>query len=234
MMAFAALHRAQTQDRIYIQAELRYQWAAALLFEDNKAHDHLDVTISTVWFLLQYDLILANGVVRFCNLLAHLAHILDVSATLHRMHPVNLSKLGTRSLVWNTAYDTRALSSGGRGGHFLRSIQRFMPLREQIGEPALTFTDGSLAPLSIVIPPLSSLDHAAILRLRLRCNILHGKILMLSALDRGSSENESTDIDDYFTDRDDICSSLIKHHEIFNRRTNDGVLGFPCKLQLEK
>ena len=218
MMAFAALHRAQTQDSFFSQAEQRYQRATALLFEDENPHNHLDVTISTVWFLLQYELLRACGVVRFCDLLAHLAHALDTYPTHHASSSSGLSKVGTRTLVSISTYDVRALASGGRGGHFLRSLEKFLPARVLLGEPASSLSGGPLAPLSLSISASSALDHAALLRLRLRCNLLHGRILMLSS-PGGGSRDEVT-----LTEDDPECIALrrlmIEQHEIFERRGN--------------
>lgn len=227
MMAFAALHRAQTQDSFFAQAELRYQRATALLFEDESAHDHLDVTISTVWFLLQYELLFASGIVRFCNLLTHLARTLDTYSAQKSSNPGSLSRLGTRTLVWIAAYDVRALSSGGRGGYFLRSIENFLPLRVHLEEPASTFNGGPLAPLSVSIPASSYLDHTAILRLRLRCNILHGRILMLSPPDKDS--DDSSTVSDDESEWGAVHASLIEHHDVFERGT-DRIPGFPVQI----
>lgn len=215
MLAFAAIHRAQTQDSFFTQAELRYQRATALLFEDEDAQGHLDVTILTVWFLLQYELLFASGTVRFCNLLTHLARTLEDYSARNLANPGNLSKLGARILVWIAAYDVRALSSGGRGGYFLRSIENFLPLRVHLEEPASTFHGGPLAPLSVSIPASSHLDHAAVMRRRLRCNLLHGRIFKLSPPDSGPGMGSSASDDD--AEWEAVHNALVEQHQIFER-----------------
>lgn len=228
MMAFAAIHRAQTQDSFFTQAELRYQRATALLFEDDDAHNHLDVTILTVWFLLQYELLFASGTVRFCNLLTHLARTLDGYSGRNLANAGNLSKLGVRTLVWLSAYDVRAVTSGGRGGYFLRSIENFLPLRVHLEEPASTLHGGPLAPLFVSIPTSSHLDHTAVLRLRLRSNILHERIFKLSQPERSpGAGGPPASADD--AEWDAVRNCLIEQHQLFEISP---VLGFTIQVAI--
>lgn len=213
IMAFAALHRAQTQDRFFEQAELRCQHATSLLYEDKNAHNHLDVTISAVWFLLQYELLRSNGIARFCDLLSHLANILDSQDC--RNSGV-ISKVTIRTLLSIATYDVRAMTSGGRSGKFLRSLENFLPARVLLGEPECSLGGGPLAPVAVAIPASSPLDNAALLRLRLRCNTTHGRILMLApvggALKKHKRDRAKDDIEWI-----EIRRLLVEQHEIFER-----------------
>jgi hypothetical protein len=214
IMAFAALHRAQTQDSFFEQAELRCQHATALLYEDKNAHNHLDVTISAVWFLLQYELLRSNGIIRFCDLLTHLAHILD-SQDCRKSGAI--STVTIRTLLSIATFDVRAMTSGGRGGQFLRSLENFLPARVLLGEPESSLGGGPLAPVAVAIPASTPLDNAAVLRLRLRCNTTHGRILMLAPPGGGPKKNKKERAKDDL-EWMEIRRLLIEQHEIFERR----------------
>jgi hypothetical protein len=227
MMAFSARHLSQTQQSISAEAELRYQQATSLLLQDEGPHLHMDVTIVTVWFLLQYELLFANGVVRFCNLLAHLSHVLDSYESRDPRVPDGLSILGARTLVWLSCYDARALASGGRGGYLLKSLESFLPLRPYLHEPSSSL-DGRLLSLPEVFPPSHELDHTSTLRLRFRSNLLHGRILMLLS---GLQDGSDLDVEEsvwHSTHRD-----LLEMHDIFHRGTEE-LVGFPIDVAIGK
>ena len=219
MMAFSALHLAQTNESFLPKAELRYQQATALLLQDKNPNWHLDVTIVTVWFLLQYELLFARGVVRFCNMLAHLAHVLD---NYQHVSENSFSILGARTLVWLSCYDCRALYSGGRGGYLLKSLEDFLPLRPHLQEPPSTFAGGPLASIPEAFPKSTWLDHTSLLRLRFRSNWVHGRTLML-LLDEGASNGARN------VELSQVYQDMLALHEIFARGT-DGVNGFPVNI----
>lgn len=225
IMAFAARHLSQTQPGLLDEAELRYQRATALLLQDEDPYSHLDISIVTVWFLLQYELLFANGVIRFCNLLAHLAHVLE---SYDSRRPSGLTMLGARTLVWLSCYDARALASGGRAGYLLKSLENFLVLRPFLKEP-MSPVNGGLIPLSDVFPVTCRLDHTNTLRLRFRNNLLHGRILML--LPNPEDGFDSSNVDD--ADWHSICLELLEMHDIFDRCT-DELTGFPIKIATGK
>lgn len=225
IMAFAARHLSQTQHGLLHEAELRYQRATALLLQDEDPYSHLDISIVTVWFLLQYELLFANGMIRFCNLLAHLAHVLD---SYDSRRPSGLTMLGARTLVWLSCYDARALASGGRAGYLLKSLENFLILRPFLKEP-MSAVNGGLLPLSDVFPVTCRLDHTSTLRLRFRNNLLHGRILML--LPNSEDGLDPSGVHD--ADWHSIRLELLEIHDIFGRRT-DEVTGFPIKIATGK
>lgn len=114
ILAWAALHLAQVNGSATTEAELRYERASALLFQDEDAAEHIELTLVTVWFLLQYELFLANGVERFISLLGYAADVVEVvfqgcsaEAIRAKFRPVT-----TRVLIWLCGYDGRAALFG--------------------------------------------------------------------------------------------------------------------------
>ncbi|KAH8881839.1 hypothetical protein GQ53DRAFT_832137 [Thozetella sp. PMI_491] len=124
MMAWSSLHLAQSSHKPTDDAEERYARANELLMEDRRPLDHIDATITTIWFLLQYECLRAEGIDIFCSLLHRAASLLrslfdecDKDQAIARLGP-----MGIRGIVWMSAYDARA-STFGNAGHLLGCLR---------------------------------------------------------------------------------------------------------------
>lgn len=140
ILAWAALHKAHIKSASTADAEQRYQRASRLLYEDTQgAASHIDLTIVTIWFLLQYELFLAKGVTRFVALLDYAASVIrplfetSSPSVIHdRLGPVAL-----RVVIWLSAYDARAAPFGGNC-HLLQCLKTYLSDQEGLSSANTT------------------------------------------------------------------------------------------------
>ncbi len=128
LMAWAALHLGQIRsDADLIQkAKERYTLAVSLMHRDQDVAHHFELSLVTIWFSLQYELLAASGIDSFCQHLEFTADLVDA----HRRHQkaggqaATLGHIGCRVLVWLGAYDSRASLIGGTG-RLLQNLELF-------------------------------------------------------------------------------------------------------------
>ncbi|KAI2464556.1 hypothetical protein F4781DRAFT_412548 [Annulohypoxylon bovei var. microspora] len=128
LMAWTALHLGQTRSDsdLIRKAEERYSHAISLTHQDQNVAVHFELSIVTIWFALQYELLDAQGIDSFCRHLEFAADLVDA----HRRHQkaggeaTPLGHIGSRMLVWLGAYDSRAARIGGTG-RLLQNLEAF-------------------------------------------------------------------------------------------------------------
>ncbi|KAI1779136.1 hypothetical protein F4818DRAFT_240297 [Hypoxylon cercidicola] len=128
IMAWTALHLGQTRSEpdLVRKAEDRYSHAISLVHLDQGVALHFELSIVTIWFALQFELLAARGIDSFCQHLEFAADLVDA----HRFHQkaggeaTPLGHIGSRMLVWLGAYDARASCIGG-AGRLLKSLESF-------------------------------------------------------------------------------------------------------------
>ncbi|KAI0388058.1 hypothetical protein F5Y04DRAFT_241586 [Hypomontagnella monticulosa] len=128
LMAWTALHLGQTNSEpgLIQRAEELYNQAVSLTYQDQNVAIHFELSIVTIWFALQYELLAARGINHFCQ---HLEFVADLVYA-HRRHQkaggeaTPLGHIGSRMLVWLGAYDARASCIGG-SGRLLQNLESF-------------------------------------------------------------------------------------------------------------
>ncbi|KAI4863457.1 hypothetical protein F4820DRAFT_459475 [Hypoxylon rubiginosum] len=128
IMAWTALHLGQTRSEpeLVRKAEERYLHAISLTYRDQNVALHFELSIVTIWFALQFELLSAQGIESFCRHLEFAADLVDA----HRLHQraggeaTPLGHIGCRMLVWLGAYDARASCIGGQS-RLLSSLSSF-------------------------------------------------------------------------------------------------------------
>ncbi|KAI1386731.1 uncharacterized protein F4822DRAFT_325315 [Hypoxylon trugodes] len=128
LMAWTALHLGQTRGEpdMVRKAEERYAHAVSLTHRDQNVALHFEISIVTIWFALQFELLAAKGIETFCQHLEFAADLVDA----HRRHQraggeaTPLGHIGCRMLVWLGAYDSRASCIGG-SGRLLQILESF-------------------------------------------------------------------------------------------------------------
>ncbi|KAJ9131798.1 hypothetical protein NKR23_g11524 [Pleurostoma richardsiae] len=176
ILAWAALHLAHVKSSTTADAETRYQRASALLFDDLDAAGHVELTLVTVWFLLQYELFSAKGVDGFIRLLSYAADIVEGVFQVGHLSDIKqqLGPVGVRVLMWLSAYDGRA-ASFGNPCRLLRCLKMHPSVYNIIDNHGQgTSVDPMRAPIEFATAELR-----ACLRLALRLNILKGSCLLL-------------------------------------------------------
>jgi hypothetical protein len=133
MLAWSSLHLAHVQNRSNDDARERYGRAYTALIED-MGHDVTPtLLLATIWFLMQYQLILAEGVEGFCELIDLAAEVAraelqdrDAEASMNRFGPI-----GSLMLVWMSARDSQATYLG-RGGRLLGCLKSYPYIYELV------------------------------------------------------------------------------------------------------
>ncbi|KAJ9157764.1 C6 zinc finger domain containing protein [Pleurostoma richardsiae] len=128
IMAWTALHLGHTRpDTDLIEkAEQRYAHAVSLMHRDQYVAHHFELSLVTIWFALQFELLAARGIESFCRHLEFTADLVDA----HRRHQkaggeaVPLGRIGVRVLIWLGTYDARASWVGGTG-RLLQNLELF-------------------------------------------------------------------------------------------------------------
>ncbi|OAA59657.1 c6 zinc finger domain containing protein [Niveomyces insectorum RCEF 264] len=126
MMAWSALHLAHIQKMSIQVARARYDRAYTALIEDLGRGVAPTLLLATAWFLLQYQLILAESVESFCELIDLSAEVAraelqnhDAETAMKRIGPV-----GSLILVWMNFRDSQAAHLG-LGGRLLGCLKTY-------------------------------------------------------------------------------------------------------------
>ncbi|KAI1763496.1 hypothetical protein GGR53DRAFT_520937 [Hypoxylon sp. FL1150] len=100
--SWAALHLAHVKSSSTLHAEARYRRAVRLLYNDVRAAEHIDLTLVTVWILLQYELFSAKGVDGFISLLNYIADVVEDIFERNSIDVVKeqLGTVGPRAFMW--------------------------------------------------------------------------------------------------------------------------------------
>lgn len=172
VMAWTALHLAQQRsepDSIQ-KARDRYSHAVSLMHRDQDVAHHFELSLITIWFALQFELLAASGITPFCRHLEFTADLVDA----HRRHQkaggqaAPLGPIGSRVLVWLAAYDARASWIGGTG-RLLQNLELFSSEHDFL---SAAFPD--------VKPTTSGLQETKpCLRLNLELDTAEGRIVHL-------------------------------------------------------
>ncbi|KAI1416996.1 hypothetical protein F5Y13DRAFT_153524 [Hypoxylon sp. FL1857] len=170
IMAWTALHLSQTcsDPELVLKAEERYLQAVSQTYSDQNLTLHFELSIVTLWFALQYELLAARGIDAFCRHLEFAADLVDA----HRRHhgaggeATPLGHVGSRMLVWLGAYDSRAASVGG-SGRLLQKLELFCSEYD--------FIDAAFP-----TPPTNPDDLKPCLRLSLELDYVESRIVRLS------------------------------------------------------
>lgn len=128
IMAWTALHLGQTRAEpdLVQKAEHRYDNAISLMHQDQEVALHFELSLVTIWFALQFELLAARGVDSFFRHLEFTADLVDA----HRRHQkaggaaAPLGPIGSRVLIWLGTYDARAAWIGG-AGRLLQNLELF-------------------------------------------------------------------------------------------------------------
>ncbi|KAH7160987.1 hypothetical protein EDB81DRAFT_924244 [Dactylonectria macrodidyma] len=146
MMAWSALHLAHTRQKSKHGAEARYQRAYTELLEDLEDTVPPSLILTTIWFLLQYQLIVAEGVSKFCELINLAANVVksefdrdDAASAISRVGPV-----GSLVLVWMSVRDNQT-SYLGLGGRRLGCLKMYLHIYDLIDKASIAQDSPPLA-----------------------------------------------------------------------------------------
>ncbi|KAL1881092.1 hypothetical protein Plec18167_003634 [Paecilomyces lecythidis] len=116
-MAWTGLHLSQSRPEWTREAETRYNYAVSLMYADGDVSQHFELSIVTIWFLLQFELLAAKGISAFCQHLDYAADLVEAYRRYRRGAgaPPALGPVGARVLVWLGSYDARAAYAGSAG-----------------------------------------------------------------------------------------------------------------------
>ena len=136
IMAWTALHLGQTrvEPDLVRKAEQRYSHAISLMHQDQEVAHHFELSLVTIWFALQFELLAARGIDSFFRHLEFTADLVDA----HRRHQkaggaaAPLGPIGSRILIWLGTYDARAAWIGG-AGRLLQNLELFCSDYDFIG-----------------------------------------------------------------------------------------------------
>lgn len=171
IMAWTALHLGHTRPdaELIEKAEQRYAHAVSLMHRDQYVAHHFELSLVTIWFALQFELLAARGIESFCRHLEFTADLVDA----HRRHQkaggeaVPLGRIGVRVLIWLGTYDARASWIGGTG-RLLQNLELFCADYDFLD---IAFPDAptGLGPGSVDLKPF--------LRLTLELDTVEGRIV---------------------------------------------------------
>lgn len=173
LMAWTALHLGQTrgEPELIESAEHRYSSAVSLLHQDQEVAHHFELSLVTIWFALQFELLAARSVNCFFRHLEFAADLVEA----HRRHQraggaaAQLGPIGSRLLIWLGSYDARAAWIGG-SGRLLQNLELFCTDYDFI---RAAFPDAQLA------TETSNLESC--LRLSLEIDSLDNRIAQLNS-----------------------------------------------------
>ena len=172
LLAWSALHLAHVRSSSTADAEARYKRATDLLCDGMPAAVHLDVTLSTIWIMLQYELTAAETVHKFIRLLDYVADVVEGIFQRHGVNSVRqqLGPVGMRILMWLCAFEGRAVPFGSSC-----RLLRCLKLNPSIYDD----TDGHGTTSDVDNRAVSSIEFGtaelkASLRLALRLHIFKG------------------------------------------------------------
>lgn len=172
ILAWAALHLAHVRSSPTSDAEARYHRATRLLYDDAQVAEHVDLTLVTVWILLQYELFSARGVDGFIRLLNYVADVVEGIFEHNSMDIVKeqLGSVGLRVLMWLSAYDSRA-APFGNPCRLLRCLKMHSSIYNVIDNRSRGSTGHPIE--------FGTTESKACLRLALRLSILRGSGILL-------------------------------------------------------
>ena len=191
LLAWSALHLAHVRSSSTADAEARYQRAVDLLCRDTHAAMHIHVTLSTVWIMLQYELLAAKSVEEFIRLLDYAADVVeDVFQRHHNITSVKeqLGPVGMRMLMWLSAYDRRAAPFGS-SCRLLRCLKLHSSIYNIIdghGQGGSSSPDQAAALIEF-----GTVELKAFLRINLRLNIFKGSCTLLGRRQHASSASQA-------------------------------------------
>jgi hypothetical protein len=128
IMSWTGLHlgHARREPGLIQKAEQRYVHAVSLIHLDQDVAHHFELSLVTIWFALQFELLAARGIDTFCQHLQFTADLVDA----HRLHQkaggqaIPLGPVGVRVLIWLGTYDARA-SWVGTAGRLLQNLELY-------------------------------------------------------------------------------------------------------------
>ncbi|KAI2624217.1 hypothetical protein GGR54DRAFT_655009 [Hypoxylon sp. NC1633] len=170
IMAWTALHlgQARSEPEMVRMAEKRYSQAVSLTHRDQDVALHFELSIVTIWFALQFELLAAREIDSFCRHLEFAADLVDA----HRRHQkaggeaTPLGHIGSRMLVWLGAYDSRASCIGG-AGRLLQNLELYCSEYD--------FIDAAFPYI-----PAGTEDLKSCLRLSLELDYMESRIVQLN------------------------------------------------------
>ena len=176
LLAWSALHLAHVRSSSTADSEARYKRAAELLCDDSHAGVHLDVTLSTVWIMLQYEMTAAETVDKFIRLLDYAADVVEGIFERHGSSVrEQLGPVGMRVLMWLCAFEGRAAPFGS-SCRLLRCLKLNSSIYDDIEDHGTTNGPVNQAISSI---EFGTVELKAQLRLALRLYIFKGSCVLL-------------------------------------------------------
>ena len=143
MMAWSALHLAHIQKQSSSSAAARYSRSYTALMEDLNHNVAPSLLLATAWFLLQYQLIFAESVESFCELIDLSAEVAraelknhDAETAMQRIGPI-----GSLILVWMSFRDSQAAHLG-LGGRLLGCLKTYPNIYELVNASSVS-SEGS-------------------------------------------------------------------------------------------
>ncbi|KAE8443407.1 hypothetical protein EG329_001888 [Mollisiaceae sp. DMI_Dod_QoI] len=176
MMAWSFLHLAQLRNQSLDEAEARYEKAIELLdYELEDVHD-INVVLTIIWFLLQYQLLRAEGIERFRQLLNCATDVAKVELDRHDGDPTSsrIGPIGCIVLVWMSARDSQAAHFGGTG-RLLGYLKMYPYIYDLIDNSSVV----DPMPMMSGLGDTESRQMRDCLRLSLRNMIVQGQIILL-------------------------------------------------------
>ncbi|RFU31683.1 hypothetical protein B7463_g4646, partial [Scytalidium lignicola] len=183
MMAWSSLHLAHLRKRSPRDAESRYEKAIRLLQQDLTEEFNIDLLLTTIWFLLQYQLLLANGVDKFQQLLSCSADIIKAEIDRRQTSETALNRIGPIGsivLVWMSARDSQA-SHFGSARRLLGYLKMYPDIYDLVDKSDV-LKDPSVSanwPSGSSLQDVETLQLQLCMRLSLRIQIVHGQIILL-------------------------------------------------------
>ncbi|CZR64589.1 uncharacterized protein PAC_14487 [Phialocephala subalpina] len=176
MMAWSFLHLSQMRNQPLDKAEARYEATIKLLNQEIENEQDINVLLSIIWFLLQYELLRAEGVDRFHQLLNCATNIAKGELQRHDSDPSRsrIDSIGCIVLVWMSSRDSQAANYGGTG-RLLGYLKKYPYIYELIDQSSVVDP----------IPSASSLGEKEsrqmrdCMRFSLRNMIVQGQIAIL-------------------------------------------------------
>ncbi|RDW59226.1 hypothetical protein BP5796_12150 [Coleophoma crateriformis] len=195
MMAWSSLHIAHLKKIPAQDAEFRYERAMCLLHQELVESSDIDVLLTTIWFLLQYELLLAKGVEKFQKLLSYTADILKAEIKRHRTSATaknRIGPIGSIVLVWMSARDSQAshYGSAGRLLGFLKMYPHIYDIvdKSDVSADPIASQNWTLGP---DVQDLETPQLQACMRLSLRNQIVHGQIVLLGRWRSAAADSTS-------------------------------------------
>lgn len=124
MMSWSALHMAHIKQESMQESIKRYQSARTALTEDIEHGLAPDVLLVTIWFLMQFQILLAQGIEELCALIGLAADIAGANFKETSSHPARIGPVGSMVLVWMCARDCQ-VAYLGQGGKLLGCLRAY-------------------------------------------------------------------------------------------------------------